>query len=175
MPTSRIARAASSGESEMWIPSSSSRSALPHCAVMDRLPCLATCTPAPATTKAAIVEILNVDPPSPPVPQVSSSGDESMRASTRAAFSRIARAKPRSSSAVSPLVLKPTKKAEICGVVASPLRWPAWPDALLRPRDSHGQQPYAGKATTWRALRLSLARSGKAFTIRWSQRKRVRA
>ena len=54
----------------------SSRSALPQPAgpVMERLPCLATCTPAPATTKAATVEMLNVPAPSPPVPQVSTSG-----------------------------------------------------------------------------------------------------
>ena len=36
-----------------------------------RLPCFATVTPAPATTNAAVVEMLNVCRPSPPVPQVS--------------------------------------------------------------------------------------------------------
>ena len=42
--------------------------------VTARLPCLATRTPAPATTNATTVEMLNVPPPSPPVPQVSSRG-----------------------------------------------------------------------------------------------------
>ena len=41
----------------------------------DRLPCLATVNPAPATTKAVVVEILNVCRPSPPVPQVSTIND----------------------------------------------------------------------------------------------------
>ena len=36
-----------------------------------RLPCLATGTPAPATTNAVVVEMLKVCSPSPPVPQVS--------------------------------------------------------------------------------------------------------
>ena len=36
-----------------------------------RLPCLATGTPAPATTNAVVVEMLNVCSPSPPVPHVS--------------------------------------------------------------------------------------------------------
>jgi len=34
---------------------------------IDRLPCLATRAPAPAITNAAIVEMLNVEQPSPPV------------------------------------------------------------------------------------------------------------
>src|SRR5665647_3257547 len=40
--------------------------ALPHLLVADRLPCLATVTPAPAATRAAAVEMLNVSAPSPP-------------------------------------------------------------------------------------------------------------
>ena len=73
-------------------------SALPHCVENDRLPCLATRAPAPATTNAATVEILNVEPAPPPVPQVSSSGSGSTQASIRRVFSRMARAKPSSSS-----------------------------------------------------------------------------
>ena len=38
------------------------------------MPCLATGTPAPATTMAATVEMLNVPLRSPPVPQVSTTG-----------------------------------------------------------------------------------------------------
>ena len=58
----------------MFTPRASRMSALPHWLDNDRLPCLATFTPAPATTKAATVEMLNVQEPSPPVPHVSSTG-----------------------------------------------------------------------------------------------------
>ena len=117
MPTSRMARAASLRRAaRSRIPSASSRSALPHWLEIDRLPCLATCTPAPATTNAATVEILNVSLPSPPVPQVSSSVAPFRPASTGAAIRRIARAKPTSSSAVSPFMRKAIRNAAICGV-----------------------------------------------------------
>src|SRR5580704_7383521 len=72
-----------------------------------------------------MVEMLNVAPPSPPpVPLVSSSGSESRSSPTWtvAAFSRMARANPSSSSAVSPLVRRPIRNAEIWGVVAWPFR-----------------------------------------------------
>ena len=39
-----------------------------------RLPCLATCPPAAAITNKQVVEILNVDVPSPPVPTMSNKG-----------------------------------------------------------------------------------------------------
>ena len=52
-------------------PSASSTSALPHCVVNERLPCLATRTPAPAASSAAAVEMLNVLIVPPPVPHVS--------------------------------------------------------------------------------------------------------
>src|SRR5580698_6287368 len=97
-------------------------SALPHWLENDRFPCLATRTPAPATTKAATVDMLNVAPPSPPVPLVSSKGCDSKPTSMMAAFSRMARANPSNSSAVSPLPRRPTRNAEICGVVAWPLK-----------------------------------------------------
>ena len=58
----RPARAA--GASSMSTPSASSTSAEPEREVKLRLPCLATGTPAPATTNAAAVEMLSVpDPP----------------------------------------------------------------------------------------------------------------
>ena len=47
----------------MRAPSASSTSALPLRDVAERLPCFATGTPAPATTKAAAVETLNVARP----------------------------------------------------------------------------------------------------------------
>ena len=72
MPISRIDRAASSGvTSVMRTPKASRTSALPLLLDIDRLPCLATCAPAPAITIATAVETLNVPEPSPPVPQVS--------------------------------------------------------------------------------------------------------
>jgi hypothetical protein len=40
----------------------------------ERLPCFATLTPQAAVTKATAVEMLKVEAPSPPVPQVSTSG-----------------------------------------------------------------------------------------------------
>ena len=60
-----------SGDNSMAIPSASRTSAEPHFELTERLPCLATRTPAPATTNAAAVEILKVPMQSPPVPQVS--------------------------------------------------------------------------------------------------------
>ena len=122
IPISRIAWATRSGACDTWTPNCSRTSALPHCVENDRLPCLATRTPAPATTNAATVEILKVPPPSPPVPQVSSRGSEPRPTSMIADLSRIARAKPSNSSAVSPLSRRPTRNAEISGVLARPLK-----------------------------------------------------
>ena len=102
----------------MWTPNASRMSALPHWLDIDRLPCLATFTPAPAMTKAATVETLNVQEPSPPVPQVSSSGSSVNPGLPSHPFTRIARAKPTSSSAVSPFIRSATRKPAICAVVA---------------------------------------------------------
>ena len=55
----------------MFTPAAASTSALPHCEETERLPCLATRTPAPAATNAAAVEMLNERDLSPPVPQES--------------------------------------------------------------------------------------------------------
>ena len=52
-------------------PSASSTSAEPAWDVIARLPCFATGIPAAATTSAAVVEMLNVPEPSPPVPTTS--------------------------------------------------------------------------------------------------------
>ncbi len=73
MPISRIAAPMRSGGTSSEIPSASSTSAEPHLDEIERLPCLATCTPAPAATNAAAVEMLNVPEASPPVPHVSTS------------------------------------------------------------------------------------------------------
>ena len=58
----------------MFTPRAASASADPVRLVTARLPCLATGTPAAATTSAAAVLMLNVPEPSPPVPQVSMQG-----------------------------------------------------------------------------------------------------
>ena len=95
--------------------------ARPRCPAAEdtaRLPCLATGTPAPATTNAVVVEMLKVWRPSPPVPHVSMySVDAGL---TCAARSRIARAKPTISSTVSPFMRSPTTSALIWAGVASP-------------------------------------------------------
>jgi hypothetical protein len=74
MPISARHFSAISGLSSMATPSSCSKSALPQRLDMARLPCLATGMPAPATTNAAVVEMLKVWAPSPPVPHVSMTG-----------------------------------------------------------------------------------------------------
>ena len=101
----------------MRMPRASSTSAEPDLEVIARLPCLATGTPAAATTSADAVEMLNVPLPSPPVPTTSTvpSG-----ASTRTTRSRIAVAKPASSSTVSPRIRRPISRAASWAGVASP-------------------------------------------------------
>jgi hypothetical protein len=119
MPISRMARAASSGVIAMRTPSASSTSALPVWLESERLPCLATRAPAPAITSAAAVEILNVPEASPPVPQVSITLGP---ASTTIMRSRMARAKPASSPAVSPFILSATRNPAITLSPAEPSR-----------------------------------------------------
>ena len=53
------------------IPRASNTSAEPDLEEMERLPCLAILIPPPASTKAAVVEILKLKDLSPPVPQLS--------------------------------------------------------------------------------------------------------
>ncbi len=73
MPTLSSVRPAVSGSISILTPRAASTSALPERLETERLPCLATGTPAAAATRAAAVEMLNVPRPSPPVPQVSTS------------------------------------------------------------------------------------------------------
>ena len=79
-----------SAETVISTPSSLSTSALPLGLDTPRLPCLATGTPAPAVTKAAVVDMLKVCSPSPPVPQVSTASRCSVTTGVKA--SRMARA-----------------------------------------------------------------------------------
>ena len=138
MPTSSRHCAIKAGESSMLTPNASITSAAPHLVVMPcaptfgvelRLPCLATRTPAPATTNAVTVEMLNVPAASPPVPQVSTrasrpvplaSSTELLRTLIGVAAARIASAKPTISSTVSPFMCSPTSSAAICASVHLP-------------------------------------------------------
>lgn len=89
---------------------------------MARLPCLATLSPAPATTKAVVVDTLKVPAPSPPVPTVSTKSSPSARArqATGVALSRITRAAPAISARHSPFMRRATRKAPIWAGVACP-------------------------------------------------------
>ena len=101
MPASARQRSTPAASRSIRTPSASSRSAEPQIDDAARLPCLATGTPAPATTIAATVEMLNVPLRSPPVPHVSTTG---AGGSTGFANPSIVSASPSISSTVSPLV-----------------------------------------------------------------------
>src|SRR5665213_2175741 len=90
MPASKMARRTVSGSTSMLTPSAWRISAAPDFDEKVRLPCLATGTPAPATTSAAAVETLRVPWPSPPVPTMSTAPSG---ASTRSILARTMRAK----------------------------------------------------------------------------------
>ena len=118
IPTScRILADAPTGRSTRT-PNASSTSMLPARLEAARLPCFATGTPAPATTKAAAVETLKVPAPSPPVPQVSTVRASLQRAVT--ACARSARAAATISATVSPFVRMATSSAAIPTAVALP-------------------------------------------------------
>ncbi len=85
---------------------------------MARLPCLATRAPAPAAMKAAQVLTLKEPLSSPPVPQVSS---RSPSISTWLLFSRMTRAMPVISSAVSPFMRRAVTNAANWAGVAAPV------------------------------------------------------
>src|SRR3990170_3532301 len=116
-PHSAMQRAIVSGPHSILTPSAVSTSAEPEREEIERLPCLATGTPAPATTKAAQVEILYVPLASPPVPHVSMAPSG---AATLTALARMARAAPAISSIVSPRTRKPMRSAPTCASVAPP-------------------------------------------------------
>src|SRR5581483_3316864 len=108
---------ACSGGRSQTTPSASRRSALPARLLIARLWCLAMCTPAAAATMAAMVEMLMVPFPSPPVPAVSSTGPS---VTTGRAASRMTRPRPVISSIVSPFMRRATAKAPIWAGVAEP-------------------------------------------------------
>ena len=116
-PASLIQCETVAAETFRLTPSASSTSAEPDLDDSARLPCLATGTPHPATTKAVQVEILCVPLASPPVPQVSMA---SCGAETGAAFSRMMRAAPVISSTDSPRMRNAIRKPPIWAGVAPP-------------------------------------------------------
>src|SRR5436190_12903353 len=103
----------------MTTPRASSTSAEPDADDAARLPCLHTGTPAPATTKAAMVDTFTLWLRSPPVPHVSMASGP---ASTRSAKSSMVRTRPVISSMVSPLVRRAMAKPAIWAGVALPSR-----------------------------------------------------
>src|SRR5262245_17445857 len=117
MPASLMQRLTASGVSSMLTPSAPSTSAAPEREESARLPCLATGTPAPATMKAAQVEMLNEPDASPPVPTTSMASGGAL---TRSIFSRIAVTAPVISSTVSPRTRSAINRPPICEGVASP-------------------------------------------------------
>src|SRR5687768_12991919 len=98
-PISPIRRPTAPGPGSRAMPSASTTSAEPQRLVTARFPCLATGTPAPATTKAARVEMLKVPAPSAPVPHRSTAPSGAATGTARALMTR---AKAASSSGVSP-------------------------------------------------------------------------
>ena len=117
MPACLMQRLMPSGLRSIFTPSAASTSAAPERDESARLPCLATGTPAPATIKAAQVEMLNEPEASPPVPTTSiASGG----AATRSILSRIAVTAPVISSTVSPRTRNAISRAPISEGVASP-------------------------------------------------------
>ena len=123
IPASSMQRATAAGGRAISTPSASSTSAEPVREDAARPPCLQTGTPAPATTRAAMVETLMVPARSPPVPQVSTSrARTSSGTGTVSATSSMAPNMPVSSSDVSPLHRNPNMNAAICEGLAAPSR-----------------------------------------------------
>jgi hypothetical protein len=112
MPISRRHFSTTASPGSILTPRASRTSALPHLEEMERFPCLATGTPAPATTNAAVVDILKLPWRSPPVPQVSTTTGRPA-GWTRVAAARMASAAPAISSTVSPLARRAIKKPAI--------------------------------------------------------------
>src|SRR5579863_5105624 len=116
IPASVMQRAIASGARSILTPSAPRTSAAPERDDSARLPCLATGTPAPATMRAAQVEILNEPEASPPVPTTSMAFGG---AATRNILERMTATAPAISSTVSPRTRIPISSAPICDGVAS--------------------------------------------------------
>ena len=101
-------------------PACSNKSALPLVLEALLFPCFATLAPAAAARMAALVETLNKPDPSPPVPQVSTRF--SILTITFSESSLMTSAAPITSSTVSPLIERETRKADICESAHSPVK-----------------------------------------------------
>ncbi len=119
-PASTTQRVTPAPSRSMPTPSASSRSNEPLVEVALRLPCLQMCTPAPATTKQAMVDTLRalwrrVGPP--PVPTMSTSGAASAGMVIGSDASSMASTMPATSSTASPFMRRATMYAAI---------WASW-------------------------------------------------
>ena len=117
MPQVASAFSTTSGPTITLMPIWVCTSAVPDLDDRLRLPCLATGTPAPATTKAVAVEMLSVCLPSPPVPTISIAP---LGAFTALHLARITAAAAAYSSTVSPRVRSAIRRPPIWDGVASP-------------------------------------------------------
>src|SRR5579862_175433 len=117
MPASAMQRATSSALISILTPSACNTSAAPDFDDSARLPCFATGTPAPATMKAAQVEILEEPDASPPVPTTSTAPGGAF---TPSILARMVVTAPVISSTVSPRTRKAMSRPPICEGVASP-------------------------------------------------------
>jgi len=122
MPVCARQSATCSGESARFTPRASSTSALPEDDEALLPPCLATGTPAAAATNMAVVEMLKVWLPSPPVPHMSSKSC-GLGAATGVANSRMTWAAAVISPTVSFLTRKPNSSAAMTvGDILPPIR-----------------------------------------------------
>ena len=117
MPVLASAASATPASTITFTPISVRASAAPDFEDSALLPCFATGTPQPATTKAVAVEMFSVPLPSPPVPTMSIAP---FGALTVAALARITLAAPAISSTLSPRVRRVIRNPPIWAGVASP-------------------------------------------------------
>src|SRR5262249_21701005 len=117
IPASRMHKATCFASRSILTPSACRASAAPDLDDSARFPCLATGTPAPATIKAAQVEMLNEPEASPPVPTTSTAPAGAV---TPSILARIVVTAPVISSTVSPRTRSAISSPPICDGVASP-------------------------------------------------------
>ena len=118
MPISFSSSLLRSGDTVMSTPSASRQSAAPLLLDAALFPCFATRTPPAAMMSAAVVDILNVFDPSPPVPTISSASSSS-RSFMPCAL--ICSADAVISSIVSPFIARAVRYELICISLAPPL------------------------------------------------------
>src|SRR5580704_13579217 len=158
MPALRTHSATPSGPISIATPSASSTSAVPTADDAERLPCLHTYTPQPAVMNDASVVTLMEARRSPPVPTRSTTTVSSGRPKGHGtATSTMARARPVTSSAVSPFACSNVRNAPTWAGVASPAKTTrmvasacavvsaSWRESVAR---TSGQPPNSASLTT---------------------------